>query len=135
MPVYEFACRDCQKTFEIVRPMSESSSANVTCAQCGSIKVERLLEHRPRGHIEEKLRADSPCGRGTPGLPLSVDVECYAGYQAQETPRRFGLAGPRFVLLKLSTAGWLPITVTSRCRDTTATFTSCGTTFLPSGGN
>ncbi len=30
MPVYEFACRDCQKTFEIVRPMSESS-ANVTC--------------------------------------------------------------------------------------------------------
>jgi len=42
MPVYEFACRDCQKTFEIVRPMSESSSANVTCIQCGSTKVERI---------------------------------------------------------------------------------------------
>jgi hypothetical protein len=27
------------------------------------------------------------------GLPLSVDVECYAGYRSEETPRRFGLAG------------------------------------------
>jgi putative FmdB family regulatory protein len=43
MPVYEFACRDCQKTFEIVRPISESSSANVTCTHCGSTKVERIF--------------------------------------------------------------------------------------------
>jgi putative FmdB family regulatory protein len=41
MPVYEFVCRDCQKPFEIVRPMSESS-ANVQCAHCGSTKVERI---------------------------------------------------------------------------------------------
>jgi putative FmdB family regulatory protein len=41
MPVYEFACRDCQKAFEIVRPMSESS-ADVTCIHCGSRKVERI---------------------------------------------------------------------------------------------
>jgi hypothetical protein len=24
--------------------------------------------------------------------PLTVDVECYAGYRGEETPRRFGLA-------------------------------------------
>ena len=41
MPVYEFACRDCQKPFEIRRPMSESSSADVKCPHCGSTKVER----------------------------------------------------------------------------------------------
>jgi putative FmdB family regulatory protein len=41
MPVYEFSCRDCQKAFEIVRPMSESSSTNVTCTHCGSANVER----------------------------------------------------------------------------------------------
>ena len=29
----------------------------------------------------------------TPGLALPVDVECYAGYQGEETPRRFGVAG------------------------------------------
>jgi hypothetical protein len=28
----------------------------------------------------------------TSGLSLSVDVECYAGYRGEETPRRFGLA-------------------------------------------
>ena len=27
----------------------------------------------------------------TPGQPLPVDVECYAGYRGEETPRRFGL--------------------------------------------
>lgn len=42
MPIYEFTCRDCQKTFEIVRPMSESSSTNVTCPGCGSTKVDRI---------------------------------------------------------------------------------------------
>jgi hypothetical protein len=29
----------------------------------------------------------------TPGLALPVDVACYAGYQGEETPRRFGGAG------------------------------------------
>ena len=43
MLVYEFACRDCQKMFEIVRPVSESSSANVTWNHCGSTKVERIF--------------------------------------------------------------------------------------------
>jgi len=30
---------------------------------------------------------------GTPGRPFPVDVECYAGYRGEETPRRFELAG------------------------------------------
>jgi hypothetical protein len=34
----------------------------------------------------------------------------------------------------LSTAGWLPIIVTSRCGTVTATLTSFATTSLPSGG-
>jgi putative FmdB family regulatory protein len=42
MPVYEFVCRDCHKTFDVMRPMSESSSGNVTCTHCGSARVERI---------------------------------------------------------------------------------------------
>ena len=42
MLVYEFACRDCQRTFEILRPMAEAFSANVTCARCGMTKVEQI---------------------------------------------------------------------------------------------
>jgi hypothetical protein len=26
-------------------------------------------------------------------MPMSIDVECYAGYRGEETPRRFTLAG------------------------------------------
>lgn len=42
MPVLEFGCRECQKTFEVIRPMSEPASTNVTCIYCGSTKVERI---------------------------------------------------------------------------------------------
>jgi hypothetical protein len=31
----------------------------------------------------------------TPELPLAVNVECYAGYRGEETPRRFALAGAK----------------------------------------
>lgn len=41
MPMYEFTCRDCQKTFEIVRPMSESSE-KAACPHCGSMRVDRI---------------------------------------------------------------------------------------------
>jgi putative FmdB family regulatory protein len=40
MPVYEFTCRDCHKTFEVARPMSESDSA-APCPSCGSTNTER----------------------------------------------------------------------------------------------
>jgi len=40
MPVYEFICQACQKTFEIVRPISEASTS-VTCPHCGSTDVQR----------------------------------------------------------------------------------------------
>jgi putative FmdB family regulatory protein len=40
MPVYEFNCHDCHKTFEVTRPMSEST-AGASCPACGSHNVER----------------------------------------------------------------------------------------------
>jgi len=41
MPVYEFTCQDCHKTFEVTRPMSEAS-ANAACPACGSKRTERI---------------------------------------------------------------------------------------------
>jgi hypothetical protein len=37
----------------------------------------------------------------TPGLPLRVDVVCYAGYRGEETPRRFGLAAATIEVAEL----------------------------------
>lgn len=45
MPVYEFVCRDCQKPFEIVRPMAEATAGGVTCPACGSTRVDRAYSH------------------------------------------------------------------------------------------
>lgn len=41
MPVYEYVCRDCQKAFEIVRPISEAQATDVKCPACGGHHVDR----------------------------------------------------------------------------------------------
>lgn len=42
MPVYEFTCQDCHKTFEISRPISEAGGGGAAaCPNCGSTKTER----------------------------------------------------------------------------------------------
>jgi hypothetical protein len=38
---------------------------------------------------------------GTPGLPLAVDVECYAGHRGEETLRRFGVAEARIEIAEI----------------------------------
>lgn len=45
MPVYEFVCRDCQKVFEIMRPISEARASDVKCPACGSRNVDRIYSH------------------------------------------------------------------------------------------
>ena len=37
----------------------------------------------------------------TPASPLGVDVECYAGYRGEETPRRFGVAGTKIEIAEV----------------------------------
>jgi len=41
VPVYEFACKKCRKTFELLRPISKAP-ASATCPKCGSRKTERI---------------------------------------------------------------------------------------------
>ncbi len=42
MPVYEYTCRECKKTFEQVRPITEAPPKRIKCPKCGSTKVERV---------------------------------------------------------------------------------------------
>ncbi len=41
MPIYEFICQDCRKTFEVTRPISQGGSNSAKCPHCGSTKTER----------------------------------------------------------------------------------------------
>jgi len=40
VPVYEFTCTKCRKTFEVLRPISKVPHT-ATCPKCGSKKTER----------------------------------------------------------------------------------------------
>lgn len=42
MPLYEYACLDCNDRFEELRPAAKAD-ATVPCSTCGSSRVKRLL--------------------------------------------------------------------------------------------
>ncbi|MGE5206773.1 MAG: FmdB family zinc ribbon protein [Chlamydiota bacterium] len=39
MPLYEFLCLDCDKTFTQVLTLAEYDKGGITCPKCGSKKV------------------------------------------------------------------------------------------------
>ncbi len=42
MPLYEYRCRECGKTFELLRRMQDADR-DLVCPECESKAVERLL--------------------------------------------------------------------------------------------
>ena len=42
MPVYEYRCLDCDKTFEIVETLTEHGKHEVVCPECSKRHVERV---------------------------------------------------------------------------------------------
>ena len=42
MPLYEYRCRKCGKTFEMLRRMQDADR-DVECPECRSDEIERLL--------------------------------------------------------------------------------------------
>jgi putative FmdB family regulatory protein len=41
MPIYEYVCQKCKKSFELVRRIKEDGREAATCPKCASKKVER----------------------------------------------------------------------------------------------
>jgi putative FmdB family regulatory protein len=41
MPVYDYICHDCNKTFETVLTLDEHDQEKVKCPHCGSRNVEQ----------------------------------------------------------------------------------------------
>ncbi len=67
MPIYEFACSDCQEVFEeLVR-----ADSRVACPACGSVALRRLLSSfaapggaRPDGCQVPECEPGDHCGGG-----------------------------------------------------------------------
>jgi putative FmdB family regulatory protein len=43
MPIYEFHCRDCEKTFEVTQSVADHETAAVHCPHCDGTNVDRLV--------------------------------------------------------------------------------------------
>jgi putative FmdB family regulatory protein len=43
MPIYEFRCLKCGKTFELLKLKKEDEAVKMKCPECGSPEVERVL--------------------------------------------------------------------------------------------
>jgi len=41
MPVYDYVCLDCHKTFELVLSLTEHDNDVLECPECGSTNVEQ----------------------------------------------------------------------------------------------
>jgi putative FmdB family regulatory protein len=41
MPVYDYICNDCKKSFEMVLTLAEHDKERISCPQCGSKNVEQ----------------------------------------------------------------------------------------------
>lgn len=69
MPIYEYACRECDARFEkLVRSMSPSGEQEkVACPECGSKRTERALSVFAVASESPRRSAGSPapgmCGR------------------------------------------------------------------------
>jgi putative FmdB family regulatory protein len=42
MPLYEYKCKQCNITFQVLKPVSKRNQ-NEKCPNCGSNKTERLI--------------------------------------------------------------------------------------------
>jgi putative FmdB family regulatory protein len=66
MPIYEYSCADCERTFEKMRPMSRADDA-VDCPQCGGSHTQRGLSlfaafSRGNGESSHAVSGSGGCG-------------------------------------------------------------------------
>jgi putative FmdB family regulatory protein len=41
MPIYDYQCHDCEKTFELVLTLGEHDKSEIRCPKCGSRNIEQ----------------------------------------------------------------------------------------------
>jgi putative FmdB family regulatory protein len=73
MPIYEYVCKKCGKTSELL-VSSSSSTQDIVCEHCGSKKLEKLISApgSVRGGGGDSAGAADfcpTCSTGTCGLP------------------------------------------------------------------
>ncbi len=42
MPIYEYHCKKCDRTFEVVESIHDHDAAKIRCPDCKSKKIDRI---------------------------------------------------------------------------------------------
>jgi putative FmdB family regulatory protein len=66
MPVYEFVCGSCDRKFEV---LVRSSRARISCPECGSKKVRKILSVFALNTGASPGGGKSSCGSCSPKQP------------------------------------------------------------------
>jgi putative FmdB family regulatory protein len=62
MPLFEYECKECKKTFEL---LVKNTNEKVSCPECGSKSVEKMMGHfAPLGSSSNK-RLNMGCAEDT----------------------------------------------------------------------
>jgi putative FmdB family regulatory protein len=61
MPIYEYACQECQHTFEMIRPMKEAD-APLHCTKCQGDQVTRRISLFNAASDGRSLAGGASCG-------------------------------------------------------------------------
>jgi putative FmdB family regulatory protein len=66
MPIFEFECKDCSNTFEVLTKGQEK----ICCPQCNSSNLKKLISS-----CAKKNTDDSKCNWNDPNLPNKQEFE------------------------------------------------------------
>jgi putative FmdB family regulatory protein len=94
MPIYEYFCPGCGKTFELMRPFSQSD-ATACCPACG-INGEKLLSaFASKSEYSIKTPAKEPLRNLPVGTSSPSKVQRKSGKKKPESPRKETKRSPR----------------------------------------
>jgi putative FmdB family regulatory protein len=75
MPIFEYTCRDCKKTFE---ELVLGGDDEIVCPHCGSKKTEKLMSCC-RSKMGGGANADDSIGSAAPAAPSGGCAGCSGG--------------------------------------------------------
>jgi len=61
MPIYEYQCLDCRRSFEMIRPIKDADSA-AECDECHSKNVKRLISLFNAASEGRSISGGNSCG-------------------------------------------------------------------------
>lgn len=78
MPIFEYVCSDCSKSYDVLHKSRENAEL-IVCPACGSRRHEKKLSTFSTAASGTYSFADSPCASGSCGVGGGAGSPCAGG--------------------------------------------------------